>query len=411
MRPDAKATVYELGVREDGTAGGVPRVTCRNAGLGHLLGARLTTRKAISASCVAGSFCTVPSCFSGGRFRGSWSRKLSAWARASHGEIMSATFLHDLRHDFEELARERPDIWAKCYPKVYEGVDSGEYYSAKLLAYFLLSIAVKIERPEVCMYRDFTETVEAVWASRLAAYRVPIFWLTRDITEALKLTTLPTRLDFREMKLPFEAAVFMLPKGSLTYQSEATDVACVSYARTAMCEQIPSINPPIVETISGRGDFSVFAGMSSGRLLNWSHPWEQALDIAELDATIQDTPNEPLRTPFQYDVDVYDKQFMARVAHLVFNTLQLMLAKPNVVSMGRLLKEVQAKRLSRKTFWSPNLVGQDYRLRRASQALGGTHVSPRGHWVRGFWRDQACGPKYSQHRETWIEPFWRGGEQ
>jgi hypothetical protein len=163
-------------------------------------------------------------------------------------------------------------LWAKCYPKVYEGVDGGEYYSAKLVGYFLLSVAIKIEQPEVQMYRHFTETVEAIWASRLVANRVPIFWLTREITEALKLTALPVTLDFTTMKLPFEAAVFMLPKGSLTYQSEETDAVCVSYAR---------------------------AGMPA---------------------------------------------------------------------------------------------------------------SPRGHWVRGFWRDQACGPEYSQHKDIWIEPFWRGGE-
>jgi hypothetical protein len=149
--------------------------------------------------------------------------------------------------------------------------------------------------------------------------------------------------------------------------------------------------------------------MLSGLLLNYSHPWEQPLDITQLDATIQDTPNKPLQTQFQHDTTEYDKHFMARAAHLVFNTLQLMLAKPSLVSMGSLVKKVHKKRSS-KTFWTPNIIGKDYRLRRESQPLGGTHVSPRGHWVRGFWRDQACGPNFSQHKETWIEPFWRGGE-
>jgi hypothetical protein len=97
--------------------------------------------------------------------------------------------------------------------------------------------------------------------------------------------------------------------------------------------------------------------------------------------------------------------------HLVFNTLQLMLARPDLVSMGSLVKQVHNKKNSFKTFWTPNMIGKDYRLmRRESEPLGGSHASPRGHWVRGFWRDQACGPNYSQHRETWIEPFSRSGE-
>jgi hypothetical protein len=327
-----------------------------------------------------------------------------------NNSAMAETLPDDLWHQLDELAHDRPGLWAKCYPKIYKGVDGGEHYSAKFVGYFLLTVAFKIEQPEVRVYKHFNETIEAIWASRLAAYRVPIFWLTRDITEALKLTTLPVTLDFTTMKLPFEAAVFMLPKGSLTYQSEATDVVCASYARAAMHEEITSINPAAVETITGRGDFSVFAGMLNGLLLNWSHPWEQPLDIAQLDATIQDTPNNSLQTQFQTDITAYGKHFMARVAHLVFNTLRLMLARPELVSVGSLVKQVHNKRHSIKAFWTPNTVGKDYRLRRESHPLGGTHASPRGHWVRGFWRDQACGPSHSQHKETWIEPFWRGGD-
>ena len=107
---------------------------------------------------------------------------------------------------------------------------------------------------------------------------------------------------------------------------------------------IPSINPAAVETITGRGDFSVFAGMMNGLLPNWSHPWEQPLDIAQLDATIQDTPDNPLQTPFQTDITTYGKRFMARVAHLVFNALQLMLARPELVSMGSLVKQVHNRK-------------------------------------------------------------------
>lgn len=55
---------------------------------------------------------------------------------------------------------------------------------------------------------------------------------------------------------------------------------------------------------------------------------------------------------------------MARIAHLVFNTLQLMLAKPELVSMGSLIKQVHNKRHSIKVFWSPNRIGTDYRLQR-----------------------------------------------
>ena len=313
-------------------------------------------------------------------------------------------------YQHDELSRDRPELWAKCYPKIYEGVDGGEHFSAKLVGQVLLRVAVKIEQSEVRLYQHFGETVEAIWASRLAGYRVPIFWLSREITEALKLTTLPVTLDFTTMKLPFEAAVFMLPKGSLTYQEDASDVAFVSYARAAMREEIPSINPAAVETISGRGDFTVFAAMADGLLLNYSHPWEQPLDIAQWDAAVQRSENKPPETEFQVDITAYGKDFIARVGHFVFNTLQLILSKPELVSMGSMIRQIHSKRRSIKSVWSPNIIGKDYRLRREAHPLGGSHSSPRGHWVRGFWRDQACGPNFSERKEIWIEPFWRGGE-
>ncbi len=30
------------------------------------------------------------------------------------------------------------------------------------------------------------------------------------------------------------------------------------------------------------------------------------------------------------------------------------------------------------------------------------------HWVRGFWRNQACGPGLSERKHIWIRPFLRG---
>lgn len=307
----------------------------------------------------------------------------------------------------EELAHEHPHLWEKCYTKIYTGVE-GSYHSPKIPSYFMLCSAAKASAPEVELYADFNETVELIWASRLADYRVPIFWLEPDITEALRLTTLPGTLDFRTMKLPFEAAIFMLPTG--TFQYGPDDVVFVSYARAALKEPIKSINPVAAEMLSGRGDFTVFAGLTDGRLLNWSHPWEKEIDIAHINSTVEGLPDKPLTTGFQTEVSSDDKQFLANVAHLVLNTLQLMISKPQLVSMGSLVKKVQGKKGRVKVFWSPNTIGKDYRIRRVGQHLGGTHASPRGHWVRGFWRDQACGQQFRERREVWIEPFWRGGE-
>ena len=54
-------------------------------------------------------------------------------------------------------------------------------------------------------------------------------------------------------------------------------------------------------------------------------------------------------------------------------------------------------------FWSPNIIGNDY------QILGGhgsgSHASPRMHWRRGHFRNQACGQGRKDHRRVWLEPM------
>jgi hypothetical protein len=63
-----------------------------------------------------------------------------------------------------------PICGLSCYLKVYEGIDPDEHHSAKLVGYLLLATALKLEKPDVRLYHNFTETVEAVWASpRLGA--------------------------------------------------------------------------------------------------------------------------------------------------------------------------------------------------------------------------------------------------
>src|SRR5215467_763485 len=101
-----------------------------------------------------------------------------------------------------------------------------------------------------------------------------------------------------------------------------------------MGEEIPSINLSAVETVRGRGEFTVFAGTLDGRLVHWSHLLEQPLDIAQLDATVQNTQNPPQLEECQGGLSPHSKRFLAGVSQLVVNTLLLMLSRPNLVSMG-----------------------------------------------------------------------------
>ena len=113
--------------------------------------------------------------------------------------------------------------------------------------------------------------------------------------------------------------------------------------------------------------------MANGLLLNYSHPWEQPLDIAQWDAIVQHSENKPPETEFQANITAYGKDFIALVGHLVFNTLQLMLSKPELVSMGSLIRQVHSKRHSIKRLLVSQL--NRYRLQiEAGAAATGRHA-------------------------------------
>jgi hypothetical protein len=316
----------------------------------------------------------------------------------------------------EELAAENPQLWAKCYPRIYNEVPAGRYPSVREVAGDLLSAAVNIEDG----FMGENEKVGIVLASMLVMYGVPIYWLTRDMAEALKQTTPPSIVDLRTAHFPFEAAVIMLPEGTLPHEGEEGEARFVSYCRTRPGMDIPSlarIASPKGWHVGVRGALNVFAHTTIEHLMHWTLPDDKPLDLGKLDDIIQKFGGEwqghgtEFPDEFRHEMDDADNRLMARVLHLIMGALALIVRRPDLVTGGELQKRVQRKSDRPREFWSPRIIGEHYKLRREYVPQGGTHASPRGHWVRGFYREQPYGPRVEGLRkEVWIEPFWRGGE-
>jgi hypothetical protein len=97
--------------------------------------------------------------------------------------------------------------------------------------------------------------------------------------------------------------------------------------------------------------------------------------------------------------------FIAMITRFLFNTLLVLLSKPDLVERGALERRVMRTH-GPQEFWRPTMLGERYRIKRPDG--GGTHTSPRLHWVRGFWREQPYGPQGGLRRNQWIEPYIRG---
>lgn len=320
----------------------------------------------------------------------------------------------DLRRVHEEFEAQFPEVWRRCYTRVYNE-PKGNYYSPKEPAHQMMGVAVKM----MLGARGGSDTYEFHACSQLARFGLPMYWLTADMLEALMRTTPPQDIPWYTMAMPFEAGVLMLPKGTLVHPDEG-DFGFVGWARFKTGEEHESKLLPgyTYGSING-GMMFIGVTMKGLHFFHWNLPlsaYGPSIRLPDIDDLVmlyaEESRNHHV-TDFVYSKQPYmtdtDNHMMSKIAHLVFSALLIMDARPELVTPGRLLKRVE-RRDQHKEFWSPNILGESYRLQREGRAAEGSHGSPRFHWVRGFWREQAYGPQHSLRKRMWVEPFTRGLE-
>ena len=319
-----------------------------------------------------------------------------------------------IKRALDYAERDRPDLWRIAYPRIFTEPTCGQYYSPKYLACQLVGVTEKLERG----MEGRSEQFEFMVVSHLARFAVPQYWLSTDIAQAIRQTAPPGDIEWYDMPLPFEAAAFHLPKGTLTHSVDG-DVPFVAYARIKAGIEYRS--PLLGRRTYGSTDGGmIFMALTvrGGYLMHWNLPLEafgRKIQLPDIDQLVQrytsgdDKHRSGVWFLEQPDMSPEDNSLMAEAAHYVFGTLLLMDARPDLVTHGSMQKRVPGKRgVAPREFWHPNVVGEFYRIRREGESLGGTHASPRFHWVKGHYKHVAYGEGRSLRSRRWIEPFTRG---
>lgn len=306
-----------------------------------------------------------------------------------------------------------PDLWAKCYPRIYDGAAIGHYHSPKTPAFDMASAVMKRHMPGT----GRAEVYDYILANRLAMFGMPTYFLSSDIALAIRHTTPPMDFEWHDMELPFDAAIFMLPKGTLAHEVDG-DCAYVAYARCKKGEIYPCRLVPAQKTcgITNGGFLVMTSTLEPPRTYHYHWPFEHEVDpspiihLNDLESYMVKGVDDTSPIFFPNGMEPADDRLLRKVAHFVFGALMLMLNRPELITRGTLRKRIQKAGQLPREFWTPHIIGEHFHLRREpGPSLGGTHASPRGHWVKGTWRNQAHGPKRSLRKEIWIEPYWRGG--
>jgi hypothetical protein len=247
--------------------------------------------------------------------------------------------------------------------------------------------------------------------------KISPFFVAPKLLDAVKCTDFKDPIDFSTLPLPFESGVFVLPRGALVHPTDG-DAGAIIWSRTVAGKDfvlpVPrwvKENPNtelaeawrkqyerkitcdtgglgLVALCPDTGYWYDLTYLADGSLLNLKNPF----DLAD-----QPTPQSPFDTPLREQ----DGEFLQKMVSIFFGVIMAMLARPTLLEKECRVATTKKKR--EREFWSPNVVGKYYQP--VHQKGDGTHSSPRMHWRRGHYRNQAHGEGRKERKILWIEPM------
>lgn len=230
----------------------------------------------------------------------------------------------------------------------------------------------------------------ATWAH----YGFPMVQLaSHRYAAALMATSIPS---FIEIKAPWPAFLIELPTDLLE-----TDFDGEFHPLTHVLVLVHKL-------ISGQEVWSFTATGPHGiNLWRWRLP---------LEVLREEPKNDHIRFgAFDLELTKKDDRTVFLITKLLLNVCIAMTDPDNVKPMGKHRRTASdgPRRFSKEPELRTYRVGKPIKLdvRPAIQGyLRGTlRTSPTVQFlVRGHWREQACGPKFSKHKTIWIEPYWKG---
>ncbi len=315
-----------------------------------------------------------------------------------------------------EAEKAFPAFWPSVYPRSYNepaGFSSPRHLAADLLGLLVKPPVRQQELGGVNLLSQFS-TFAAV---SMAALSVPVFFVGPDLLQALALTSPPDRLRWDEMKLPFDACSFMLPRGSLVHPTVG-ECRYIWYARLnkstryqhpfdkATTFGFESAHFVVRMCFGGDGQVRdmIFNQIRNPTFSHLGMKMELVTDVEIEDEVPVDAFDSP---PAYTSADAKELELFYSALTLTVNLLLVMVERPQIVERSR----PTGKRTKKGTaFWTPNFIGQTYRLPKAVETSTEPYFKLRLHWRRGHWRSQPHGLQSSLRRLVWIEPVLVGGQ-
>lgn len=331
---------------------------------------------------------------------------LSEMARSGQSHAVS-----DMR---ERLREKFPEIWAKYNPKFYKKVDQFGNYELPSVVFANAEVAAMLQNTALSSQVFLKQCVTGeIWA----AYGAPRFFVTKEILKAAMMTQPPDEVDWSTMKLPFESAVFIFPRGVLFFPDNEGECHMAMYTRTRkQIYQLPSAKWEVDYKTESFTINSFSSVHYYDYLSNFVAPYSPGI-----------INNLEIEDDFQVRLTDSEAEFNGVLAKIVFNLLLIMNERPDILERG---VKVGTHKKRRCEMWTPNVIGRRFVVRR--ETYGKSDLHPRMHWRRGHWRQQPFGtykvePEvrhvsvnetvvvkqrrvFKEFKNIWIEPMLVGGK-
>jgi hypothetical protein len=334
-------------------------------------------------------------------------------------QVREETGYQSIAKVLERIMEENfPDLVKKFYPRVYESI--GAYHSPKACAAQLANVVAETLRygfnKTPTAYRLMMPSLKY-----LIDHKMPTFFIAPALLEAVQRTDFDGDISWVDMHLPFEHGVFILPKGGLRHPTDG-EVSMIVWSRVQPIDYPPPVAGIPTTTVDHVG-FVILALCPErcvwyDSTLSVNHRPTLRLHNLFYRQPGDELPRRADKTVPGLDADLSedDEGFIEKLGVIVFGTLMAMNAKPELVSWHRLLRKI-VKKESTREFWQPNIIGLHYKHKVGREIpkmvhgkavytteQHGTHASPRMHWRRGHFRQQAIGKGRMERKTLWIEP-------
>ena len=313
--------------------------------------------------------------------------------------LPAASSNQSLSNLIKDIKTYLPTAYARFNPRVYKNTD--RWHDPRFSTLGFTSVVGLLETTPIRqtpVNLDSIAQMQAVLGTILLKHEVPTYFVEKELLNACINTKPLAEIEWRKIKLPFPAGIFILPRNTVFF-SDGSELQYIAYGRIEAgnyeISRVSSLYNP-------QSMFAVFSESLSGFSIH--HIIGEETYIPPPFEAMQHTRPQDA---FSLEMNQSDHEVGLLLVQIVFNLICALDARPELKESG---KRVGSHKRGAGELWTPHIIGGNYRVKMTKISYSESErTAPRLHWRRGHFRNQAYGENFQCRRTIWLEPVLVSG--